>query len=217
MKKIIHKNYKKMLYAEIAKIIGTTESKVCNYINRTGLRLTEKEYERRKSIGKFKLGQIAWNAGLSLPNKPNSGQFQKGSKPPNTKPDGHVTLRHHKRTGEKYLFIKISDRNWKLLHRHNWEIVNGTVQKKYVLRFKDGDTLNCNIENLELISMKENLKRNSLIKRNDPVIHSDRYVAARMKIYGKKNQEQFIKEHPEIIEIKRQQLLLQRGINENRR
>lgn len=205
-----------MVYADIAKVLGVKGNSIGNYINKAGLRLPPEEVERRKSIGKFKPGQISWNKGISFPYIPNSGQFKRGDKPPNTKSIGHITLRPHKRTGEKYLFIKISDCNWKLLHRYNWELLNGPMPRNYVLRFKDGDTLNCNIENLELVSMKENLNRNRPAVRRDRIVF-DRYIAATLKVHGKKNQEQFIKEHPEIIEAKRLQLLLQRGINENRR
>jgi hypothetical protein len=97
-----------------------------------------------------------------------------------------------------------------------WIKKHGPIPKGIVVRFKDGDHLNCNIENLEMISRKENLLRNGPGPKMD-LVYYDRYIAARLKVLGKEIQLRFIKEHPELIEIKRQQILLQRGINATRR
>lgn len=212
----IRKSYRKMVYSEIGKQIGKSDSCIANFLRNEGLKLPKSEFVRRHKASLFKKGSISWNKGLSLPNVPNSGQFTKGSKPANTKPVGTVSVRYHKRDKCDYLWIKISDNNWKLLNRYNWEKAYGPIPRKHVIRFKDGDTINCNIENLELVSMKDNLIRNYPEVRPDRILY-DRYIAARLKVKGKKNQDEFIKEHPEMIELKRQQLILQRGINETRR
>src|SRR5574338_873151 len=157
-KKFIRDNYQKMIYKELAAAVGKTESSIENFLHKEKLKLLPQEYQKRHQASLFKKGQVSWNKGLSLPNIPNSGQFKKGSVPKNTKPKGTVTMRPHKRSGEKYLYIKISNNNWKLLHQYNWELVNGPVPKKHVLRFKDKNTLNCNIENLELITQAKNIE-----------------------------------------------------------
>lgn len=215
--KFIRANYKKMIYRKLAEALGRSESVVTNYLSRNGLRISKSEYQKRHNDSLFKKGHITWNKGLSLPNKPNTGQFTKGNKPVNTKPVGFVSVRYHKRDMCNYLWIKLSDRNWQLLNRYNWEKAYGHIPKKHVIRFKDRNTLNCNIDNLELISMRDNLVRNCPEVRKDLVTYSDRYIAARMGISGKKTQDKFIEEHPELIELKRQQLLLQRGIKDETR
>lgn len=213
---VLKKHFRKMLYPEIAKMMGFTERQVTNRITKLGIRLSEKELERRKKLRQFVKGQISWNKGLRLPNVPNSGQFKKGSVPKNTKYDGAVVLRKRTRRNGDYLFIRIAKMKWLLLHNYLWIKHHGKIPKGMVVRFKDGDHLNCNIENLELISRKENLLRNGPGTKMD-LIYSDRYIASRLKIFGKEKQLGFIKEHPELIEVKRQQLLLRRGINAARR
>ena len=205
-----------MLYPEIAEMMGFTESQVANRIHKLGIRLSEKEFDRRKKLRQFVKGQVSWNKGLKLPNVPNSGQFKKGHVSKNTKYDGAVVLRKRIRPNANYLFIRIKKMKWLPLHNYIWIKNHGSVPKGMVVRFKDGDHFNCNIENLELISRKENLLRNNPGPKMD-LVYSDRYIAARLKVMGKENQLGFIKEHPEMIEIKRQQLLLRRGINAARR
>lgn len=214
--KFIIDNYKKMIYSDIAKALGRSESIIGNFLHRKKLKLPKSEHNKRHKAWLFKKGSISWNKGIKLSIGANITSFQKGHKPANTKPEGTVSARYHNRDKCIYLYIKISDRNWELLSRYNWEKAYGPIPKKHVIRFKDKDTTNCNIENLELVSMRDNLLRNAPEVRPDSILF-DRYVAARLKIKGKENQDYFIKEHPELIELKRQQLLLQRGINETRR
>lgn len=210
--KILRKHFKKMLYPEIAKMMGFTESQVANRINSLGIRLSGEEFERRKKIHQFKKGQISWSKGLKLPGRKNVTTFVKGHRPKNTLYDGAIVLRKRSRKNGDYLFIRISKMNWMLLHNYLWIKNYGPIPKGMVVRFKDGNHLNCSIKNLELITRKENLMRNGPGPKTDLIL-SDRYIAARLKVFGKENQADFIKHHPELIEIKRQQLILRRSIN----
>lgn len=54
---------------------------------------------------------------------------------------------------------------WPLLNRHTWEQHHGPIPPKHIVAFKDGDRSNCAIENLELISMADNARRNTMWKR----------------------------------------------------
>lgn len=49
-----------------------------------------------------------------------------------------------------------------LYHRFIWEQVHGPIPPDHVVMFIDGNTLNCAIENLKLITLAENVIRNSL-------------------------------------------------------
>ena len=61
------------------------------------------------------------------------------------------------------LFRSAEPNEWKYLSWHIWETHQGkAVPKGYVIRFIDGNIKNCTIENLELISQKENRLRNSI-------------------------------------------------------
>jgi len=51
--------------------------------------------------------------------------------------------------------------NWKRLHILNWEREHGPVPDGYMLTFRDGDRRNVDLDNLELITNAECLRRNS--------------------------------------------------------
>jgi hypothetical protein len=68
-------------------------------------------------------------------------------------------------TREGYRDIKITDLgrgalDWRGIHRLNWIAVHGAIPKTHFLRFRDGDRLNTLVENLELVTRAEHLRRN---------------------------------------------------------
>lgn len=112
---------------------------------------------------RFKKGHQSWNKGKSYcaGGRSKETRFKKGRKPHNTRQDGAISIRSDK-SGRKYKYVRISEAKWQLLQRVIWERENGKIEKGMIVAFKDGDTMNCNIENLELISRKENMKRNTI-------------------------------------------------------
>jgi len=90
--------------------------------------------------------------------------FKKGHKPVNTLKDGDITIRHphRKRGGNAYKYIRISEGEWEELHRYNWAKENGPIPIGFNVVFKDGDSLNCEPWNLEIVSDAELMKRNTL-------------------------------------------------------
>lgn len=216
-KKFIRDNYQKMIYKELAAAVGKTESSIANFLHKEKLKLLPQEYQKRHQASLFKKGQVSWNKGLSLPNIPNSGQFKKGTVPGNTLYDGAIVFRKRKnRVNQDYYFIRVAKNKWIHYHVYLWEQTYGPIPKGCIIRFKDGDHKNVTLKNLEMITRKENLVLNSPEVRPDRIIY-DRYVAARIGIKGKENQDWYIKNHPEIIEAKRQQLKLGRVLNETKR
>ena len=84
-----------------------------------------------------------------------SSQFKKGSVPLNTKPIGTISI------VDGYQLIKVSDKGkrydmWKPLHRYIWEQHNGPIPEGMCVTFKDQNRMNCDIENLMLITQGEN-------------------------------------------------------------
>jgi hypothetical protein len=62
-----------------------------------------------------------------------------------------------------YLLIKVADPDkWESLHRYQWEQEHGPIPEKMNVVFKDGDTLNCEVANLELITNQEKMLRNTI-------------------------------------------------------
>lgn len=128
--------------------------------------------ERKKVSSYFNKGHTPKNKGIKQVDymtpeaieKTKATRFQKGQEPKNTTFDGNITIRadHKNRKGKLYKWIRISKGKWELLHRHIWATEKGEIPKGYNVVFKDGDTLNCVIENLECISNEENMKRNSI-------------------------------------------------------
>ena len=78
-------------------------------------------------------------------------QFKKGHTPLNQLPVGAVTvvngykLRKKQMTGGQW-------ERWEMLHRAIWEEHNGPIPEDSVVVFKDGDPLNCELENLMLVT-----------------------------------------------------------------
>lgn len=87
--------------------------------------------------------------------------FKRGHKPFNTKPVGTINVRKDS-DGRTYQYIKIKDSHWELLQRYTWEQANGKIPKGCIVIFLDGNYLNCNLSNLQLISRKENMLRNTI-------------------------------------------------------
>lgn len=126
---------------------------------------------QRQLDSRIKPGTIPPNKGKKLSpelyEKVSLTMFKKGNLPRNTKYDGYLSKRHHKRDGKDYMFIRIAQGKFELLHRKIWMDANGPIPEGMQISFKNGDTLDCRLENLELITMAENMKRNSL--HNYPV------------------------------------------------
>ena len=83
--------------------------------------------------------------------------------------------------GLPYKWIRLSKSKWIELHRYNWEKKYGKAPKGYCIWFKDGNSLNPIISNLELITRAENIKRNKpkdLYSNTEKYrLKSDKYIA----------------------------------------
>lgn len=108
--------------------------------------------------GHFEKGHSPWNEGTKGVMQPNSGNFPKGHVPINHRPVGSERL-----TKDGYRAVKIAEPNkWELLQRHNWAKVHGNKNMPDNLRFKDGNRLNCEIDNLEPVSNSEHIRLTQL-------------------------------------------------------
>jgi len=113
---------------------------------------------------KFKPGHKSWNAGSKGLTSANKTSFKKGQKPHNHKPVGHERI-----TVDGYIEVKTSEpKTFELKHRLVWQHHNGKLPNDMIITFKDGDTTNCNIENLEAITRQEHVRRNKLKIKSYP-------------------------------------------------
>lgn len=82
-------------------------------------------------------------------------QFKPGQRPHNTKPVGYERI-----TDDGYILIKVSmDYKMVLKHRWVWEQAHGAIPEGYNIMFRDGNRLNCSLDNLELVSRGEAARR----------------------------------------------------------
>lgn len=91
-------------------------------------------------------------------------RFKKGQLPHNALPVGSEVVRVDKRSGKSYILTKIEG-NKKLVfkHIHVWEQANNKkLPAGHNIVFKDGNTHNCDISNLECISNAELMLRNTI-------------------------------------------------------
>lgn len=167
-----------------------------------------------RAMGAFKKGMVSQFKGTKMSDrftpehieKLKKYQFKNGFIPVNSRSNGDTILRRDKR-GNEYTLVRISGSKWRPLHTVKWEEKYGKIDKGFVLCCKTDNTLNCDTDNWELITRKESITRHSA-----NLYLKDRYVAHKIAFNNKDLKEEIIKNHPQIIEIKRQQIRLNREI-----
>lgn len=133
-----------------------------------------KRLQKSGKAFRFNKGHIPFNKGKKIEEfmSPNGligakkNWFQKGDLPYNTLPVGTEIKREYRGTGKYYTLIKIEgERRLLYKHVHLWECHHQKkVPKGFNVTFKDGNTMNFEIDNLEVISDAELMNRNSIVK-----------------------------------------------------
>jgi hypothetical protein len=170
--KFLTDNYPDIKTADIAAIMNRPIGGVNGKAYDLGLKksfkhmkaLLEIEAKKLAEAGKqyqFKKGQVSHNKGQKMPKelyeKVKRTMFKPGHKPGNIKKVGAERIDY-----EGYTYVKLADADWVLKHRHIWEQVNGPVLANHVVIFKDNNMHNFDINNLQMISQKENMLRNTI-------------------------------------------------------
>jgi len=212
-----------MTNAEIAEKMGRTNQSIMARIYKLGLRRSDKVRAAHKSRTQFVKGQEPWNKDLKGIHFSPATEFKQGHKPHNTKHDGYIGIRLHKRTQTPYKYIRLGEGDWCLYHRHVWRMHHGEIPESHVIAFKNGDTLDCRIENLHCMSRADNARRNmnhakaSVKMRKNWAegrhYNIDNYIAYTLFPKDLDMREE-VKQYPHIIELKRAQLKLRRALNE---
>ena len=148
---------------EIAAKLNRTVSQIFNKANMLGLKKSE-EYMRKyvytitpNIATQFRKGVPAWNRGMKgLQIGGKETQFKKGQMPHNWKPEGSERI-----DKDGYLMIKV---NGKFIpkHRYIYEQHYGKIPKGLIIVFKDKNTKNLDINNLEAIDREEHQRRNAI-------------------------------------------------------
>lgn len=158
---------------EIAEKLSRPVCSVHGKAHSLGLKKSEafyqSEFSGRKNVidhglkTRFKKGQTSHNKGKKCPTRGRAAetQFKPGHRPHNMKKDGTISIRKM-RDGRRYKWIRISVNRWEMLHRNIWEAANGSIPEGFNVQFKDGDTLNCALDNLVLVSKEQNMLKNTI-------------------------------------------------------
>ena len=113
---------------------------------------------------RFTKDSIPYNKGKKMPDdvyeKAKKTMFKKGNVPHNTKFDGAISIREHK--GVSYKCLRINKGKWIHLHVHIWEEAHGKVPKGFNIIFKDKNQMNCELDNLKMVSNQELMAMNTL-------------------------------------------------------
>lgn len=120
---------------------------------------------RNGIAGEFKKGHVPFNKGLKMPDsvydKVKGTMFTKGHVPANVKPIGYLSVRPDT-FGREYIYIKIKDSVWELYHRYLWEQNHGQIPNKMKIAFINGNSLDCRIENLKMVTYQEAMLMNTI-------------------------------------------------------
>ena len=126
-------------------------------------------YGQNGKATRFQKGHEPANKGLRrpgfAPGRMRETQFKPGQHPKRWDPDFYV-LGALRVSTEGYIEMRTSfdpgGCGWSLLHRILWEDAHGPVPRTHALVFKDGDRLNVELDNLEVITRAELMRRNTI-------------------------------------------------------
>ena len=116
---------------------------------------------RTGTDGKFKNGHVPTNKGKKVPREMQAvaTQFKKGNMPPTYRPVG--SERYDAYHGGQ--LIKTADPNvWEPKSRVVWREHHGEIPSGHVIVCRDGDSRNCDIENLACLQKREHLRMTRL-------------------------------------------------------
>lgn len=148
-------------YSSVAYMASRLKLKKSKQFRQTELK---RQGERLRTVGirsQYPKGHIPANKGQKMPEhvyeKCKATMFKKGQNPHNIRPEGHERI-----NVEGYVEIRIRKSKYVLKHRWLWEQKNGKIPEGMIVVFKDRNPKNITIQNLELISKKENMLRNTI-------------------------------------------------------
>ena len=168
---------------KVAAVLGRTVDMVQNRAWILGIRKSAEHFVRlhkeegarltKKGVGhRFERGHIPANKGLRRPGwgpgRMKETQFKKGQHPHTWQPIGSTRF-----SKEGYLQRKVTDtgyppRDWQSVHVLLWRKHRGRLRKGQVVVFKDGNKKNIKLKNLERITRRELMKRNSIHRPSYP-------------------------------------------------
>jgi hypothetical protein len=144
---------------QLAKILGRTLSSIKNTRQKYG-------FKKPQNRGCFQKGAAPWNKGKEYKAGGRSAEtrFKKGHQPHN---DTRAMYEVFERVddGKLQKFIKLPGSRQYPYGRYVYEQIFGKLSSNYVVRFRDGNALNCEPCNLFKVTRAENCRMNSNRKK----------------------------------------------------
>lgn len=209
--------YLTMPVKTLARHLGIGDTALTKRLKTLGLVIPRHIIDQRKKDSQLKPGNIPINKGLKQTQymsaeaieRTKRTRFKKGGIPPNAYNEiGKIVIRQKKDGSERYKYICLAVGKWMLYHQYVWRKYYGDIPEGMVVRFKDGDSMNCDVSNLECVTMAENLRLNNL---------TDSAIATRLSLVGRGKVDKDLKNiilenYPQLVEIRRQEILLRREL-----
>lgn len=138
-----------------------------------------------KPKGLFRSGHTPHNKGKKMPQHVRekvTTMFQPGHTPANTRHDGCISLRDTKRLPT--LYIRLGTNKWVNYARYIWEQANGPIPAGHIVIHTDGDRMNCSLDNLQIISRRENMARNRNVAKAAKTMKQKAWPRRKMRASG---------------------------------
>lgn len=166
------KEYLNKSIKRISKELNISFGRVQRFLDKNKLIIPPDIILKRKQSSQFKANNSPFNKGMKQQEymskeaikRTKATRFKPNHVPASTNKigNGAVVWRKERAHGKSYQYIRIDLGVWELYHRHLWQARHGPIPKDQIVIFIDGDTKNVNINNLKLISKRENMYRNSV-------------------------------------------------------
>lgn len=162
----IRKEYPNRSNADLAEYLHRSPRAVQLRALKLGVSKTPEFAERQRHKGQFVKGQSAWNKGKAQKywlspesaKRCSKGWFPKGkARDDNPNSCKNKPLGSERVYADGYVWV-ITEHGRKQKHRWVWEQVHGHIPPGYLVKFRDGNPLNCAIDNLYLVSRADHAR-----------------------------------------------------------
>ena len=176
----IKREYLNKPVKRLADEVNCSFGRIMRFLKKHDLEIPRSVIEKRIQESRRQKGCVPFNKGKKqiefmskeAIEKTKATRFKKGNIPHNTKQvNGEISIRKDS-SGRFYKHIRVEKGIWELYHRVLWEKHNGSIPKDMIVAFKDKNSMNVIIENLEIISKEENMYRNSKMNYPKEIIPS---------------------------------------------
>lgn len=161
---VLREMYPDYFASEIAALIGRSVSSIHGQAKKLGLKSSEEKIRRsglvnvehpNKVAHQFGRGHVPANKGKKMSPELYARcaptMFKKGRPSLNRKPVGSERVNIY-----GYIEVKVAEPNrWMLKHRLAWEQANGPIPPGHNVQFRNGNKLDCRLENLYLTNRRE--------------------------------------------------------------